>query len=67
MPQDPVPVTGIWLFKENDHCIVSAEINGEWRRLISEHVEGPFSHIIEPPGMIKAPLETGEELTPGNS
>lgn len=48
---------GIWLRKNGEHAEVLAEINGEWRLLIAEHIEGPFSHVIEPAGMAKAPID----------
>lgn len=62
-----VLVTGIWLrhLKNNVNVVeVLAEIDGVWRLVITEFdgtfnhgVEGPISHIVEPAGMLKAPLD----------
>jgi len=50
---DPVPVTGIWLRSgpERDGLEVLAEINGEWRTVITEKCGGLISYIVEPLGM----------------
>ena len=46
-----VPVTGIHLLRIGDQAIVRAEIDGVWVEVIREHVDGSFSHIVEPAGM----------------
>lgn len=58
----PVSVTGIWLRKEGkDRIVVLAEVDGKWRTLMTEtwplDGEGEFSHIIEPIGISKAPID----------
>jgi hypothetical protein len=55
--QTPIPVTGIWLRREGDDAVVLAEVDGRWRRLIGEALDGQFSHIIEPSGITKAPTD----------
>jgi hypothetical protein len=52
---DYVPVTGVWLRRVGDYAEVLAEVDGEWRLIIKEHVDGHFSHIVEPSGIHKAP------------
>lgn len=56
-PKRPVEVTGIWLDAHSGRIRVRAEIGGEWRTVIEEtNSEGHISHIVEPSGMLKAPL-----------
>jgi hypothetical protein len=58
-PKRPVEVTGIWLDTHSGHIRVRAEFGGEWHTIISEkNSEGHISHIVEPTGMLKAPLST---------
>jgi hypothetical protein len=47
MPKKEVAITGIWLRRLNDRAEVLAEVNGEWRLVIAEYLEGNFSHIAE--------------------
>lgn len=58
-----VNVTGIWLhavFNEHgewtDKMRVCAEVNGEWRECIVEAPIGHCSHIVEPGGILRAPV-----------
>ncbi len=53
-----IEITGLWLRSEGDDIIASVEIRGRWRRVITEHREGPMSHIAEVGGIRKAPLDT---------
>jgi hypothetical protein len=48
-------VGGIHLCRIGDQVQVRAEVGGEWRLVISEHIDGPFSHIAEPSGIAAAP------------
>jgi hypothetical protein len=41
----------VWLRRHGDYAIVAIEHKGEWIDLIHEHVDGCFSHIIEPLGI----------------
>jgi hypothetical protein len=48
---DPtVVVSAVWLRRSGDYAIVSVEIDGIWREVVREHIEGPFSHIAEARG-----------------
>jgi hypothetical protein len=51
MTQVPVAVDGIWLRREGDYAVVLVQRDGQWREIIREHVDGPFSHICEPNGV----------------
>lgn len=48
-----IPVSGLWLRKMGDHAEMLAENpeTGEWVLLVSEQIEGNFSHIYEPTGI----------------
>jgi hypothetical protein len=52
--QRVVPITGIMLRNEGDYTIVEAEIGASWIEVIRERSDGPFSHIVEPTGMLAA-------------
>lgn len=43
----PIGITGIWLLRERDDAVVLVEVDGEWRRVIVERLDGAFSHIAE--------------------
>jgi hypothetical protein len=45
------PVSGIWLRRIGDEVHVLFEHEGHWYSGITEHVEGNFSHIMEPLSM----------------
>lgn len=51
MSQLTIPVSAIWLRTLSNHTIeVLAEVNGEWRVVVTEHVAdvgGAISHIAE--------------------
>ena len=55
--ENPVEVTGIWLRSIGDKLEVLAEIDGEFRLVITESMGGPMSHIAEVSGMLKAPVD----------
>jgi hypothetical protein len=40
-------ISGVWLREEGERVIVAVEIEGKWIDVITEHKEGPFSHIVE--------------------
>lgn len=47
----------IWLRREGNHVVVLVEFaneKGRWIRVIRETIDGPFSHIIEPGGILDA-------------
>jgi hypothetical protein len=51
---ETVPVQGIRLRKDGEYTVVDAEMDGEFVEVIREHSDGPFSHIVEPTGMLVA-------------
>ena len=44
----------IWLRREGDYVIVEVEHAGEWIEVIREHIDGNFSHCVEPIGIQEA-------------
>ena len=50
-------ITGIWLRREGDRACVLFEHDGKWYRAIREHIDGPFSHIIEELGIANCALD----------
>lgn len=53
-----VPITAVWLRRSGDTVEVLVEIEArEWRLAITEHIEGPFSHIAEGNGAKRWPLD----------
>jgi hypothetical protein len=40
-------ITAIWLRRIGDKAQVLAEIDGKWRQVIEESLDGSFSHIAE--------------------
>jgi hypothetical protein len=53
---DPIPITGVWLRRIGDEAQVLVEIDGKWRMCVTEPLDGNFSHIVEPSGIIKSPV-----------
>lgn len=56
-----IPITGIWLQKATAHngntLTVLAEVDGVWRKVITEVADdGPISHIVEPAGIEQSPV-----------
>lgn len=52
-----VEITGIWLRRIGDEIHVCAEIDGVWQRVITEPVDGNFSHIVETNGIASSPVD----------
>ncbi len=61
---DYIGVKGIWLRRIGDEVQVLAEGEDGWRIIITEPIDGSFSHIVEPSGIASAPLDpfAGETL-----
>lgn len=59
--KQPVAITGVWLLSRGPDAFVLVEVDGAWRRCIVERLDGNFSHIIEPSGIRKAPID--DDLT----
>jgi hypothetical protein len=61
MIQKVVPVTGVWVRREFEHLggrlTVLVEVEGRWRALNTWAPEGHISHIYEPAGIVRAPLD----------
>lgn len=67
----PVPITGIWLRSEGEGAAIEvlAEVDGEWRTVISQAFGDLISHIVEPLGirhakpdrLLRPPLPKGAE------
>ena len=47
-----IAVSGVWLRREADECVVLVEVKGQWVEICREKWDGPFSHIVEPLGII---------------
>ena len=60
--KEPIEVTGIWLRGNRDNGIeVLVEVNGYWRKAITDSFYGEVSHIVEPLGIMAAPVEDNDE------
>lgn len=61
MNKETIEVSGIWLRQNGSDVTVLAEIDGQFRKVICEKSYGPnestISHIVEPNGMKKAPVD----------
>ena len=57
--RDSIAVSGIWLRWIEGMVQVLAEVDGKWRLLMEEPVDGnpTFSHIYEPSGIRNAPFD----------
>jgi hypothetical protein len=53
--QEPVEITGAWVRRIGDNVEMLIERNGNWYLIATEHVDGAFSHIVEPNGIRKSP------------
>jgi hypothetical protein len=49
-----VCISGIHLKRIGDRAVVAVEYNGQWVDVISERLDGQFSHIVEPNGIFAA-------------
>lgn len=47
-------IKGIWLVRVGDCASVRVEIADKWVEVLSERIDGPFSHIVEPGGVMRA-------------
>ena len=61
---DYIGVKGIWLRRIGDEVQVLAEGEDGWRLVITERIDGYFSHIAEPSGIASAPLDPVAERDP---
>lgn len=52
--QAEVGYGAIHLVREGDHAVVAVTVGALWIPVIREHVDGPFSHIVEPRGIERA-------------
>jgi hypothetical protein len=59
MRGDTVEVSGIWLRRIGEEMQVLAEVDGEWRLIMSEHPDDNVSHIMEPAGIMAAAVWAG--------
>ena len=60
MGRETIKIEGLWLRREGDHVVVLAEVDGNWVEVIREHVDGSFSHIVEPDGIaLRADIAIG--------
>lgn len=59
-----MPVSGVWLRKTTSgQLTVLAEVDGVWRAIIDERCDdGPISHIVEPDGILTAPIDDLPEV-----
>ena len=57
-----VAISGVQAFRLGDHVIVRVEIDGAWCEVISERIDGAFSHIVEVGGIRKAARTTARLL-----
>jgi len=55
--RESVAVEGVWLRRVGDEVQVLVEVDGSWRMLMSEPVDGNFSHVVEPHGIVAAPYD----------
>lgn len=49
--KDSIEIQGIHLRRIGDEAQVLAEVDGEWKLVITELINGNFSHIVEPSGI----------------
>lgn len=47
VPKTVVRVTAVWTRRSGDYVETLVEVDGEWKLVSREHVEGSFSHIAE--------------------
>lgn len=56
---DVIEISGVWLRKIDRELQVCVEVDGQWKRVLTDHCEGPISHIVETSGIRKAPADEG--------
>jgi hypothetical protein len=49
--RDAISISGIFLRREGEHAVVEVEVDGRWVEICREHMDGSFSHIVEPVGI----------------
>ena len=59
--KQPIGITGLWLRRLGDHVHALVEVDGKWRHVITEHFDGPFSHIAEVGSIENAPADFTNE------
>ena len=61
VPQAWIAITGIWLDVHEGKIVVRAEIDGEWRKVISKNDHGGrhISHIVESSEILKSKRAVG--------
>lgn len=53
--EDKQQERALWLVAEGDYAVLKMEVKeGKWITLIKERLDSPFSHIIEPLGIVRA-------------
>jgi hypothetical protein len=52
-----IKIKGIWLRRIGDRIQVLAERDDGWHLIIDELIDGQVSHIVEPSGIVSAPLD----------
>lgn len=57
---ETITVSGLWLRSTLKTVQMLAEVDGEWRLVAEELLEAPFSHIAEPAGAGRWPIEKRE-------
>lgn len=65
MDDEFIPITGVWLHSVSvtnvrgtfNYVAVSIEVDGEWRRVVTELLSPPISHVIEVAGLRHAPRD----------
>lgn len=62
--QEAVPITGVWLRRIGDTAEVLVERDGRWFLVIDELADGNYSHMVEPAGILQAPLDPLERDFP---
>ena len=53
---ETIEISGLHLFRLDEHVIVRIEIDGLWVEVMRERYDGAFSHIVEPDGMRDAAI-----------
>lgn len=52
-----IGISAIWLRRTGNGVEVLAEVDGDWRKVIAEHIDGSFSHIVEAIGIQRSPID----------
>lgn len=57
--ENTVVISGVMLHVSGDDAVVELEIDGMWYEIVRCNMSGPFSHIVEPAGIVRC-METGK-------